>query len=94
MMNIIQRKISEMIDHITFSHDVVPPFDHDGIHLIYALKGALEVFYGVFIIEVCIGSKEGLHTLIGRLDYLVVPWGSAAWNNVTCIPSGSCSRTL
>lgn len=61
MLNTLQRKISEMVDGILFTHYTVPSLDHDGIHLLHAPKGMMEIFNGMFIVEVGIGGKEGWH---------------------------------
>src|SRR5215207_577568 len=61
MSHVTKRKISEMVDSILFSHDTIPFFNHDRIHLVHALKWTIEIRDRVFIIKMCIGGKECSH---------------------------------
>ena len=38
MANIIKCEISEMVNNVVFLDDLIPPFDHDTIHLVHALE--------------------------------------------------------
>src|SRR5687768_12358793 len=61
MVNIIKRKISEMVDSIIFGNNAIPFFDHYNIHLVHAFKWTIEILNCIFIVEMCIGGKECLH---------------------------------
>ena len=54
MADVIQRKITEMVDSIILSNDAVPFFDHNRIHLVHAMKWTIEILEAVRIVEMCI----------------------------------------
>ena len=61
MVNILQRKIAEMIDSVLLANYTIPILDHNRIHLVHVLEWTIEIGNAVLVSEMGIRCKECLH---------------------------------